>query len=149
MLSSSRSSVRGSYVVPAAEERDGDEAADPHDQVGEGQAGQRGQQLAGQHLAAADRFAQQEVRRQFALFDRDQPEAVVAGLDRQAELGEHEDEAVKTQHGGHVHLVQAEGGPQFLGELRQHSVHQRGLVGKDREDGEEEHDEEHQGPATR
>ena len=130
--------------APLAEKLDADDTAHRYDQVGDDQAGEGRQQLAGEHLRAADRFAQQEVGRQLVLFDRDQPEAVVARLDRQAELDEYEGESVKTQHGGQVDLIQTEGGPQLNRVSCQKFVHHGGLVGKYRVQGEiEDHDERH------
>ncbi len=104
---------RAGFIGAAAVEHgQGNETDRPDHQVGDGQAGQGRQQLAGQHLQAADRLGQQEVGGQFVLFDRDQAEAVVAGLDGQAELDEGKDEAVKTQHGRKVDVLHAEGGQQ-------------------------------------
>ena len=89
-------------------------AGRPNHQVGKGQAGEGSQQFAGEHLHAADRFGQQEVGGQFGLFDRDQPKAVVAGLDGQAELDEQKDETIKTKNAGEVHHVQTKGGAAVL-----------------------------------
>ena len=144
MLSSSRTSVPEFVLVFAAEKVEGDETDDPHHQVGDDQAGDGSQQFAGQNLRAADRFAQQEIGGQFALFNRDQAKTVVAGLNGQAELDEQEEETVKTQHSGQVHIVHTEGGQQFRWKLGQQFVHQRSLVGKYRKQREEENDEEYQ-----
>jgi hypothetical protein len=128
-------------IMTAAEDGDGQEREQPDDQISNGKAGQGGKKLGGQHLDAADWLAQQEVSGQLVLFDRDQTEAIVTCLDSQTDLDENEEEAVKTQHRGQIHPIHAEGSLQFRRELRQHFVHQGGLISKGREDGKEEEED--------
>ena len=86
-------------VRPVAfEQVDEADAADPDDDIGDGQSAQRGEQFAGQYLGAPHGLSQQEIRRPFSLFDRDQREPVVRGLDGQTYLDKEKDEAEIAQN---------------------------------------------------
>ena len=90
----------GAIVATTAKEGEADKAGHPHHQVGDDEAGEGCQQFTVQDLHPAHRFTQQEVGGQLILFNRDQPKAIIARLDGQAELGEQKDEAEEPQHGG-------------------------------------------------
>src|SRR5450759_111908 len=125
----------GLVFVAVTEDRYHRKTDHPDHQFGDCQAAQGSQQFAGEQLCAADRFAEQEIRCHFVLFNRDQPKAVIASLNCKAQLDEGKDERVESQHCGHVNLVHAEGFEQGRGIPGQQLVHQGSLRGEGLKDG--------------